>query len=99
MGQQYFDASLIGLSATPDNRAYGFFKKNVVSDYSHEKAVADGVNVGNEIYLIETVELKAVTATEKKEWPEGYFDLLGKWEGAPLQRPLQPPQEVRLKFK
>lgn len=50
----YFDASLIGLTATPDNRTYGFFKKNVVSDYSHEKAVADGVNVGNEVYLIET---------------------------------------------
>lgn len=50
----YFDASLIGLTATPDNRTYGFFKKNVVSDYSHEKAVADGVNVGNEIYTIET---------------------------------------------
>jgi len=50
----YFDASLIGLTATPDNRTYAFFKKNVVSDYSHEKAVADGVNVGNEIYLIET---------------------------------------------
>ena len=50
----YFDASLIGLTATPDNRTYGFFKKNVVSDYSHEKAVADGVNVGNEIYVITT---------------------------------------------
>lgn len=50
----YFDASLIGLTATPDNRTYGFFKKNVVSDYSHEKAVADGVNVGNEVYLINT---------------------------------------------
>ena len=51
---EYFDASLIGLTATPDNRTYGFFKKNVVSDYSHEKAVADGVNVGNEVYVIET---------------------------------------------
>ena len=50
----YFDASLIGLTATPDNRTYGFFRKNVVSDYSHEKAVADGVNVGNEVYVIET---------------------------------------------
>jgi type I restriction enzyme R subunit len=55
----YFDASLIGLTATPDNRTYGFFKKNVVSDYSHEKAVADGVNVGNEIYVIETQITKA----------------------------------------
>jgi type I restriction enzyme R subunit len=50
----YFDAFLVGLTATPDNRTYGFFKNNVVSDYSHEKAVADGVNVGNEIYTIET---------------------------------------------
>ena len=51
---EYFDAYLIGLTATPDNRTYGFFQKNVVSEYTHEKAVADKVNVGNEIYLIET---------------------------------------------
>jgi type I restriction enzyme R subunit len=50
----YFDSFLIGLTATPDDRTYGFFKKNVVSDYDHERAVADGVNVGNEIYLINT---------------------------------------------
>ena len=51
---EYFDASLIGLTATPDNRTYGFFRKNVVSEYAHEQAVADGVNVGNEIYAIDT---------------------------------------------
>src|SRR6185437_8942658 len=51
---EYFDAYLIGLTATPDNRTYGFFRKNVVSEYSHEQAVADGVNVGNEVYVIET---------------------------------------------
>ncbi len=51
---EYFDAYLIGLTATPDNRTYGFFQKNVVSEYSHERAVADKVNVGNEIYLINT---------------------------------------------
>jgi len=51
---EYFDAYLIGLTATPDQRTYGFFNKNVVSEYDHEQAVADGVNVGNEIYLIET---------------------------------------------
>ena len=51
---EYFDAYLIGLTATPDNRTYGFFQKNVVSEYTHERAVADKVNVGNEIYLIET---------------------------------------------
>ncbi len=50
----YFDAYLTGLTATPDNRTYGFFEKNVVSEYTHEKAVADKVNVGNEVYVIET---------------------------------------------
>lgn len=69
----YFDAYLIGLTATPDNRTYGFFKKNVVSDYSHEKAVADGVNVGNEVYVIETAvtkgggHLRAEQLVERRE--------------------------------
>ncbi len=51
---EYFDAYLIGLTATPDSRTYGFFRKNVVSEYTHEQAVANGVNVGNEIYVIDT---------------------------------------------
>ncbi|HCK92242.1 MAG TPA: restriction endonuclease subunit R [Gammaproteobacteria bacterium] len=55
---EYFDAYLIGLTATPDKRTYGFFRKNVVSEYDHEKAVADGVNVGNEIFVIETEKSK-----------------------------------------
>lgn len=70
---EYFDAYLIGLTATPDNRTYGFFHKNVVSEYDHEKAVADGVNVGNEIYVIETERtqqggtLAAKQQVEKRE--------------------------------
>jgi len=50
----YFDAFLVGLTATPDARTYAFFKQNVVSEYTHEDAVADGVNVQGEIYVIET---------------------------------------------
>ena len=70
---EYFDAYMIGLTATPDNRTYGFFQKNVVSEYSHEQAVADKVNVGNEIYLIETritqsgETLKAEQLVERRE--------------------------------
>jgi type I restriction enzyme R subunit len=65
---EYFDASLIGLTATPDSRTYGFFRKNVVSEYSHEKAVVDGVNVGNEIYVIETqVTKQGATLTAKQQ--------------------------------
>jgi len=50
----YFDAFLVGLTATPDARTYAFFHQNVVSEYTHEDAVADGVNVQGEIYVIET---------------------------------------------
>ncbi len=50
----YFDAFIIGLTATPDTRTFGFFNENVVSEYGHEQAVADGVNVGQEVYIIET---------------------------------------------
>ncbi len=50
----YFDAFLIGLTATPDKRTFGFFNENIVSEYSHEQAVIDNVNVGYETYLIET---------------------------------------------
>ncbi len=51
---EYFDAFLIGLTATPSPRTIGFFKNNVVQDYSHTKAVADGINVGYDIYRIRT---------------------------------------------
>ena len=70
---EYFDAYLIGLTATPDSRTYGFFRKNVVSEYNHEQAVADGVNVGNEIYVIDTEktlhggQLQAGQQIEKRE--------------------------------
>ncbi len=50
----YFDAFMIGLTATPDQRTYAFFHENVVSEYDYDTAVADGVNVPNETYIIET---------------------------------------------
>ncbi len=51
---EYFDASLIGLTATPSKQTFGFFQQNLVMEYNHEKAVADGVNVGCDIYRINT---------------------------------------------
>ncbi len=50
----YFDAFLIGLTATLDKRTFAFFHENVVSEYAHEQAVADGVNVGHDVYIIKT---------------------------------------------
>ncbi len=51
---EYFDSFLIGLTATPSNQTFGFFRQNLVMEYSHEQAVADGVNVDFDIYRIRT---------------------------------------------
>ena len=55
---EYFDAHLIGLTATPNRQAFGFFNQNLVMEYSHDMAVADGVNVDFTVYKIQT----AITA-------------------------------------
>jgi type I restriction enzyme R subunit len=51
---EYYDAFEIGLTATPDKRTIGYFNQNLVSEYSHEMAVADGVNVGFDVFIIDT---------------------------------------------
>ena len=51
---EYFDAHLIGLTATPNKQAFGFFHRNLVMEYSHDKAVVDGVNVDFTVYRIKT---------------------------------------------
>src|SRR5690606_16017157 len=51
---EYFDAYLIGLTATPSKQTIGFFNSNLVMEYGHHDAVIDGVNVGYTIYRIRT---------------------------------------------
>ena len=51
---EYFDAFIIGLTATPSKQTLGFFNQNLVTEYNHERAIADGVNVGYEVYRIKT---------------------------------------------
>lgn len=64
----YFDAFLIGLTATPDKRTYGFFNENVVAEYSYEDSVLDGVNVGYDVYEIETDITQTGAVLNAKEW-------------------------------
>jgi type I restriction enzyme R subunit len=52
---EYFDASLIGLTATPSKQTIGFFNQNLVMEYNFEQAVADGVNVDFDLYTIRTL--------------------------------------------
>lgn len=79
---EYFDAFLIGLTATPDKRTFAFFNENIVSEYSHTDAVADGVNVGYDVYLIETEITKAGAALKAKEYVDKREKLTRKlrWE-------------------
>ena len=51
---EYFDAHILGLTATPGKQTYAFFQQNLVSEYTYPQSVADGVNVDFDIYRIQT---------------------------------------------
>ncbi len=101
----YFDAFLVGLTATPDARTYSFFHHNVVSEYTHEDAVADGVNVQGEIYTIETevsaqggVVLKGLVEkreklTRAKRWQQ--LDEDEAYSAAKIDRDIVNPSQIR----
>lgn len=106
----YFDAFLIGLTATPDKRTYGFFNENIVAEYSYEQSVADGVNVGYDVYEIETeitnkgAELKAKEwvdhrdrLTRKKRWAQTEEDTL--YTGKELDRSVVNTSQIRQVIK
>jgi type I restriction enzyme R subunit len=50
----YFDAHIVGLTATPGKQTFGFFRQNLVSEYTYPQSVADGVNVDFDLYRIKT---------------------------------------------
>ncbi|MEZ5488680.1 MAG: DEAD/DEAH box helicase family protein, partial [Steroidobacteraceae bacterium] len=102
----YFDASLIGLTATPDQRTLGFFNENIVAEYTYEQSVADGVNVGYDVYEIVTeitqngAELKARQwvdhrdrATRKKRWSETEEDTV--YTGRELDKSVVNTSQIR----
>lgn len=78
---EYFDAHIVGLTATPTKQTFGFFQQNLVSEYTYQQSVADGVNVDFEVYRIQTeisekgstieagtVVPKMDTRTRKERW-------------------------------
>jgi len=102
----YFDASLVGLTATPDKRTFGFFNENVVAEYTYEQSVADGVNVGYDVFEIETEitqkggEVKAQEwvdhrdrQTRKKRWGETEDDTI--YTGKELDRSVVNVSQIR----
>ena len=102
----YFDAFLIGLTATPDNRTFGFFNRNVVSEYTYERAVADGVNVPFDVFTIETQITVAGSHLQAQEYIERRDRLTRRkrWElldeeinygGRQLDRDVVNPDQIR----
>jgi len=50
----YFDAHIVGLTATPGKQTFGFFEQNLVSEYTYPQSVVDNVNVDFDLYQIRT---------------------------------------------
>jgi len=72
---EYFDAYLVGLTATPAKHTFGFFNGNLVMEYPHERAVAERVNVDFEVYRIRTRISEEGGTIEASEFPIlGYRD-------------------------
>ena len=67
---EYFDAYLIGLTATPNKQTFGFFNQNLVMEYGHAQAVADGVNVNYDVYRIQTEVTEQGARVDKGYWLE-----------------------------
>lgn len=107
---EYFDAFIIGLTATPSSHTYAFFNQNLVMEYNHERAVADGVNVGYDVYRIKTritedgseVEAGEIVdkrdkLTRKRRWEE--LDEMLEYEGTQLDRSVVAEDQIRTVVK
>ncbi len=102
---EYFDAFIIGLTATPDKRTFAFFNQNIVSEYSREQAIIDGVNVGEDVFLIETEVTKNGAhimkqqieyrdrQTRAKRWKQMDEDM--EYTAAGLDRDVVNPSQIR----
>jgi type I restriction enzyme R subunit len=51
---EYFDAFIVGLTATPSKQTLGFFHQNIVMEYGHRESVADAITVDFDVYEIRT---------------------------------------------
>lgn len=104
---EYFDAYLIGLTATPAKQTFGFFHQNLVMEYPRERAIADGINVDGWVYRIRTqiteqgsqVEAGEYIAkrdklTRAQRWEQLDDDL--EYSAAQLDRAVVAPDQIRL---
>jgi type I restriction enzyme, R subunit len=107
---EYFDAFMIGLTATPSKQTFGFFNQNLVMEYNHERAVADRVNVGYEVYRIRTkitekgskVDTGHIVDLRDKQTREVRWEQLDEdldYNGNKLDRDVVAPDQIRTVIK
>lgn len=65
---EYFDAFLVGLTATPGKQTFGFFNQNLVMEYGFPEAVADGVNVDFDVFRLATAIGESGSTIEAGYW-------------------------------
>ncbi|PZO17570.1 MAG: restriction endonuclease subunit R, partial [Burkholderiales bacterium] len=103
---EYFDSHLIGLTATPNKQTFGFFNQNLVMEYGHAQAVADGVNVNYDVYRIKTEVTEAGAKVDKGYWLETQdkatrrktawqLDEDFEYDPTELDRAVQTPDQIR----
>ena len=103
---EYFDAFLVGLTATPGKQTLGFFDQNLVMEYGHQRAVADRVNVDFDVFRIRTeisetggtVDAGMVTEFRDRETREQRFDRMDDdldYDTADLDRRVVAPDQIR----
>ena len=103
---EYFDAFLVGLTATPGKQTFGFFDQNLVMEYGHAQAVADRVNVDFDVFRVRTEITEGGSAvpagfvtefrdrdTRKRRWEQIDDDL--PYAAAELDRKAVAPDQIR----
>ncbi|MDQ2906185.1 MAG: DEAD/DEAH box helicase family protein [Chloroflexota bacterium] len=102
----YFDAFIVGLTATPNKQTFGFFNRNLVMEYGHDRAVADGVNVDYQVFRLRTeiteqgstIEPLSVVGKRERQtravrWEQLDEDLV--YAASQLDRDVVAPDQVR----
>ncbi len=101
----YFDAFQTGLTATPDKRTLGYFNKNIVSEYTREQAIIDGVNVGSDEWVIKTritdgggvisepIVEKRERLSRKKRWEQMDEEL--EYQSVEIDKTVVIPDQIR----
>jgi type I restriction enzyme R subunit len=104
---EYFDAHLLGLTATPVKQTFGFFRQNLVSEYTYAESVVDGVNVDFDVYRIATeitangatVEAKSVVPVMDRRTRKQRYQALDEdltYSGRELDRAVTSTAQIRL---